>query len=261
MDKVVISLTSIRSRQDQLHLTLQSLLQQDYPDFEVRIFVSHEAYLLDEGFAAIPAECRALLRQDRRLRWCRVPNLGPYRKLLPILADPLMQNTLIVTADDDTLYPSHWLSTLVHYYRLHRCIIGFRGHQMARDAAGFLPYRRWMNQKIVQTPSLFLLPTGKDGVLYHPAFFHQAVLDIRSAMAVAPTADDLWFKWHTAINRVPAYLVHADYRSASLPDTNDGPSLYREFNAAGANDVTIAALEKYASNTFGATLLALQPSA
>ena len=257
MDKVIVGLTSIRARLDKLHFTLASLLAQDYPRFEVRLFTSRDPFLLDEGCVSLPAECRALMREDRRLKWMQVPNIGPYRKLLPLLADPLEINSLIVTADDDTIYPAHWLSTLVHYYRRHRCIIGFRGHQMMKGEGHFLPYRRWMNQKITTNPSPLLLPTGKDGVLYHSSFFHPSVLDVRNALKLAQTADDLWFKWHTAVSRVPTYIVHTDYRSASLPDTNEGPSLYREFNAGGANDVTIAALEKYADARLGATLVGI----
>ncbi|GLK83913.1 glycosyltransferase family A protein [Ancylobacter defluvii] len=256
MEKVIIGLTSIRARQDKLHLTLASLLQQDYPDFEIRVFTSRDPYLLDEGIEDIPPACRELAA-DGRLRWFRVPNSGPYRKLLPILADPLAQEALIATADDDTIYPAHWLSTLVHYYRRHRCIVAFRGHRMVKGDGGFLPYRYWTSQTITDNPSVFLLPTGKDGVLYHPSFFHPAVLDMITAMKAAPTADDLWFKWHSAVNGVPVYVVHPDYRLASLPDTNEGASLFRDFNDGGANDGAIAALEKYADGKLGMTLARL----
>ncbi|ODN71010.1 glycosyltransferase [Methylobrevis pamukkalensis] len=246
MEKIIVSLTSISHRMARLHLTLASLAAQDYPNFEVRVYVSPDRFLLDEGVIDIPPDCQALMDSDPRIRWMITPNIGSYRKLLPVLAENMSGEALIATADDDTIYPADWLSTLAHYYRRYNCIIAYRGHTMVRSEGSFLNYRRWMTRPQKENPSVFWLPTGKDGVLYNPLFFHRNVLNYHKALSVARTADDLWFKWHTALYNVPAYIVNTDY-TTMLEDTNDGPSLYKSFNQAGANDVAIAALEQYSS--------------
>lgn len=251
MPKVVVSLTTISHRVDNLHLTLESLLNQDIRDIEVVVYVSPDPFLLDTGVDAIPEACRNLMRDDARLAWRSVPNIGPYRKLLPALMGGLYANSLIVTADDDTIYPPNWLSTLVYYYNIHKCIIASRGHFMARSNGAFSPYRQWMAASNAENPSLYNLPTGKDGVLYHPMFFHKRVLDYRTALDLAKTADDLWFKWHTVCYRVPVYLVHRDYKALSFADTNSGPSLYDSYNQDGGNDRTVTALEHYAEHSLG----------
>lgn len=247
MEKVIVSLAAISSRMSNLHLTLASLAKQEYPDFEVRVYVSPDPFLLDEGVVEIPVECKRLIEATGgKVKWLYTRNIGSYRKLLPVLADPELNNVLIATADDDTVYPEDWLSTLVYYYRRHRCIISYRGHNMRKDANGFVPYRRWMRSKIVKNPSLFLLPTGKDGVLYHSSFFNRDVLNIHQALRHARTADDLWFKWCTATNDIPVYIVYTNYEDQTLATTNeDGPSLYFAFNEKGGNDRAIRALESY----------------
>lgn len=246
MRKIIVSLTVIHTRLARLHLTLRSLLSQGYSDIEVRVHASKEPFLLDQGAREVPDEIGSLIAEDSRLSWRWVPNIGSYRKLLPVLVETIDEDQLIVTADDDTIYPDDWLSTLLQYYSLFNCIVSFRGHYVAFDKEGFAPYRRWMTHGIVENPSERVLPTGKDGVLYHTSFFDRRVLDYAKALQLAPTADDLWFKWHTAVNSVPVYCVEPDYTKGSMKETSDGPSLYLQFNQAGANDTAVARLHHYA---------------
>lgn len=246
MKKILIGLTVMSSRLEKVHLTLESLLAQDYPDLEVRIHASRDPFLLDQGTDEIPEAVQLLMEKQPRLSWRWVPNIGSYRKLLPILAEEINQDQLIVTADDDTIYPANWLSTLVQYHSLFNCVICFRGHFVVFDKEYFAPYRRWMTHGIIENPSERVLPTGKDGVLYHASYFDRRVLDYRKALQLAPTADDIWFKWHTAINRVPVYCVETDYTTKSMLETSEGPSLYLNFNQAGANDKAVANLHNYA---------------
>ena len=254
MDKVIVSLTTISTRIEKLHLTLSSLLEQDYPNFEVRVFISRKPFLIDGGIQSLPPECHRLIRADPRLRLFYVPNIGPYRKLLPILTEASGTAALVATADDDTIYPANWLSLLCHYYRRFRCIIGFRGHQMFLENESWLNYRKWMTKGVQSNPSPLCLPTGKDGVLYNTSFFHPGVLDVQKALSYAATTDDLWFKWHTAILQVPVYLINTNFRSSSLENTNSGTSLYEQFNEKGGNDSAIDLLEKYAAKEMGTTL-------
>ncbi|GAB3644490.1 hypothetical protein GCM10028812_54020 [Ancylobacter sonchi] len=213
--------------------------------------------MLDEGIRLIPYEFQQKMKLDSRLKWCRVPNIGPYRKLLPLIADPILHNSLIATADDDTIYPSDWLSTLVYYYHRYNCVIAFRGHRMLRNGGVFAPYRRWMKKSKIENPSIYNIGTGKDGILYHPSFFSDSVTNIFDAITIAKTSDDLWFKWHTAINRVSTYLINQDYRINTFPGTGVGPNLYSNFNVDGANDKAVAELEKYFERKYGITIARL----
>lgn len=104
-----------------------------------------------------------------------------------------------------------------------------------------------MQSSIVRNPDLLLLPTGKDGVLYNSAYFSPGVLDYQTARRLAPTADDIWFKWHTAMSDVSVYLATTDYRRSTLASIDDGgASLYLKFNKDGGNDAIIGRIHQWA---------------
>ena len=251
-EPVTISLASISGRISSLHLTVESLLTQDYPSCTVRVHLSDHAYLLDEGVSELPGPLSELARKypgKLEFRWVR--NIGSYRKLLPVLVESVGRRRLIATADDDTLYPPDWLSRLVEHYDRHRCIICYRGHRMVRDQKGFVRYRRWMTSGLTDNPDVHILPTGKDGILYDSSFFHPAVLNHQAALSLAPTADDIWFRWHTAAFGVPVFSIYTDYTSMTFPTVSSGPSLYTEHNRGGTNDETIRKMIGYGKRELG----------
>lgn len=250
---IVVSLTTISTRMDAITRTLRSLLAQDHPDFRVRLHLSREPFLLDAGVpGALPSALEALARADPRLEIRFTPNLGPYRKILPVLAELGGARALVATADDDTVYPPDWLGGLVAAHRRHRCVVCYRGHRMVRRDHVFADYRSWMHGGILRNPDIYNLPTGKDGVLYDTDFFDPRVLNHVRALAIAPTADDLWLKWHySAFADVPTYIIHPDWKTQSFSDDSFGVSLYRNFNREGGNDETIRQLEAYARGAGG----------
>lgn len=252
MPFVSISLTSISRRLGTLHQTIGSLIAQDYPDFDVNLYLSSDPHMLDEGVTRLPEELDELLSgAGSRLKIYFTSNTGPYRKLLPLLAKNRGSSTLIATADDDTIYPPDWLARLVERYNTHRCIIAYRGHEMLHRQGSFTPYRRWMTTKSKQQSGLLLLPTGKDGVLYHSRFFHPAVMNIQAAAELAPTTDDLWWKWHSAAVGVPVHVINPDYTTDTLPEVDWQGSLYDTYNKAGENDRVIKRLDDYGSKKLG----------
>jgi hypothetical protein len=249
--RIDISLTSISSRMATICQTLRSILDQDYDgELQVHLHLSPEPYLLDAGVPTLPRELQALQRErGGRLQIHECPNFGPYRKLLPYLHRNWGLSKLVVTADDDTVYPSDWLRGLVDAYLTYGCVIAARGHRIVVKDGKIAPYRSWMGNRIDENPSHFILPTGKDGILYNTAFFPVGVLNIKDAVKIAPTADDLWFRWHLAANGVQTHILNMDYRSGTFAETDYESSLYLNFNRGGANDVAIASLESYFEET------------
>lgn len=258
-DRIIVSLTSIKARETALRETIISIVSQDYSShYEVRIHLSHEPYLLDEGFTAPPAWIDELARLNPycslSVRFVR--NTGPYRKLLPVLEeifdDPL--GTLIVTCDDDTHYTSSWLRTLLDQHSQVGGIVAFRGHTICLHPAGtnLLPYAIWQKNPQKRHYSLSNLPTGKDGVVYRPGYFDRAVLDVETAIRIAPTADDLWFRWHSIIRGVPCYLIDlGDKVFDDAPSFQHEISLWDAYNKRGGNDRTVSVLENHFIDVIG----------
>jgi len=251
---ITISLTSISGRMPALVGTLSSLSRQDYPDFLIRLYLSHGPFLLDEGVRRVPEDIAALAGKDDRLEVRFVPNIGPYRKILPFLAETAGRRCLVATADDDTIYPADWLFGLYRAFRAHRCVVCYRGHHMRREGTRFAQYRSWMRNVVPRNPDLFNLPTGKDGVLYDTSCFDPGVLDYATALRLAPTADDLWLKWHySATNKIATYIIHDDYKAHTFEQSDADGGLYKAFNKDGGNDATIQNLERHFQDRFGRT--------
>ena len=104
--KLIVSLTSIKSRIVYLERVVRSILSQSRAPDRVVLHLSEEPYLQDGG---VPQETLPTglltLEQAGLLEIRYVANIGPYRKLLPILRAEWEANCVIVTADDDTIYP------------------------------------------------------------------------------------------------------------------------------------------------------------
>lgn len=266
---IVISLTTIHSRLHYLPEVIHSLLAQSLQPQRIELNLSHEPYLLDEGIASdhpIVLELQKLPLVQ--INW--VTNRGPYRKIWPLLESWFSGSRhgeqLFVTVDDDTLYPDYFLAQLYHSYLRHDCVVAFRGRHIQLQNAQVAPYADWTLGRT--TPAHHNLPTGKDGIIYSTRFFTEAFLDYTTAKALAPTADDLWIKWHCALNGVPAVVLNpeastSDYKSFPVvsyaADYRD-VSLYAKFNkdvAGGKNDSSVAGLEQHFAGKYGYNLATL----
>ena len=187
-----VSLTTISARIETVATTLASLLDQERPPPRIYLWRSDEPFLIDEGVRDLPADLAAMIRDaEGRIEVRRCANWGPYRKLVPYLMENWGRGRLVATADDDTIYPRHWLASLVDCNLRFGSVITYRGHQIAFREGALAPYRSWMRGGIRINPSRLILPTGKDGVLYDTSLFHPSVLNIRQALRLAPTTDDL----------------------------------------------------------------------
>ncbi|WP_431305212.1 methyltransferase domain-containing protein [Sediminicoccus sp. BL-A-41-H5] len=216
---LTISLTSIRSRIGHVDRVIRSLLAQSPAPDHVMLVLSQEPYLLDEGVPpeALPPGLRQLWAEGR-FELVYAENTGPYRKLLPALRRHAGEERLIVTADDDMVYPEGWLACLVETYRRHRCVVGHRCRAIPVQGGRFLPYADW--ELLTAGPDifgevpegqrgLFTIATGFRGILYNTRFFPDLGL-IEELRALAPRQDDLAFKAAALAAGIPTVPVDRD---------------------------------------------------
>lgn len=217
MTKVIVSLTTIASRVQLLPTVLQGILAQGLPPDIVYVNVSDHPLFLDSGIELdiLPPEVRRMA-VDGTIRLTFGPNHGPYRKLLPALARHRHEDCVLVTADDDVMYPPRWLGGLVEAHQQTGHITAYRCRAMRFDPGSPLSYSRWERMTGDNSPnfgairaefqSLFTLPTGRGGVLYRPEFFPDAGL-LAELRQRAPLQDDLGFKVATLLQKIPVTVV------------------------------------------------------
>lgn len=188
-EELIISLTSYGYRIHDLHYVVESLLTQTLKPNRIILWLSKDEFSDD----LLPQSLKNKLKRGLEIRYCS--DLMSYKKLLPTLKE--FPNSIIVTADDDVLYPHDWLE------RMYRChinhpddIICTNAHIISFDDNGqILPYAKWNNPpQYRETASIALLPVGIGGVLYPPRTLDQDIFNTELFKRLTPTADDLWFK-------------------------------------------------------------------
>lgn len=245
--ELIVSLTTIPERIATVSLCLDSLLRQSLkPDRLILwLSVSMDSERPFVSNAHLPADLLSLVHRGLEIRWCE--DIRSYRKLIPTLrAHP---EALIVTADDDILYPRHWLRLLFDAHRKEpQYLHCHRAHLIKYDASDFaLPYGQWeMLSNGYKGPSIDLFPTTGGGVLYAPYHLHPDVLDIKTFMELCPNADDVWLKAMTLLAGVSCKKVA--YRTFPLIEINirNNRTLYSENVILNGNDTQIKAVaERY----------------
>ena len=233
---VTVSLTTIPKRLETTYICIETLFDQSVKADRVVLW-------LNPPKIELPESLYRLQRRGLTIAWTE--DLGPFTKLIPALK--AFPEDLVVTADDDTLYPRKWLQRLLEGHRRHPdAVICHRGKLMARDAHGRLKsYTQWPEFRSTE-PSHELFPTGKDGVLYPPRSLHPDVLSAQLFRDLCPTADDIWFKFMALLQGTTCVKLRKRHENLPLIHGTNRFTLHSRNVGEGLNDVYLqAVLEHY----------------
>lgn len=232
----VVSLTTYGPRLADVHYTIESIGQGDLKPSRLILWLAHE--LLAAG---LPLTLQRLQRRGLEVVGC--DDHGPHKKYFPYVMTAASLDVPLVTADDDHLYPRHWLARL---QRAHRdastdAVHCWRAHRIAFDGSGgFMPYRQWPGCTSLE-PSALHFTTGASGVMYPPRV--QAALREHGAAftACCPRADDIWLNANALRAGVPVVQVAPlPVAFFELPGSRD-QGLARSNVGGGGNDLQLAA--------------------
>lgn len=207
---VVVSLTSHPPRLSTVFLAVESLLNQSFRPDRIVLWLS----TAEIETADLPDTLR---RQQKRGLEIRLldENLSCYKKLIHAIEE--FPDCHIVTADDDFMFPRHWLRDLYRAHRRHpNCIAAYRGYWFSRRAARELrPYNLWPPADNATEPSFDIFPTCGAGAWFPPHALNARVTERQLFMRLAPDADDIWYKAHALLARTPTLMARP--RSVTFP--------------------------------------------
>lgn len=195
MNKKIISLTSISSRSEILKFTIESLLNQTLKPDEIHLNISKNSYLIDNGYKSIPPWL-SVLEKENKIIINFVENIGPYRKLIPLINN-LQNDDIIVICDDDVIYSNDWFQSLINQSidNPNKVICG-HARKIKKNVFNITQsYLHWPVYS-GNLPKRKLLPIGVGGVLYKPSFFNLNHLNNKIFLSIAKVNDDLWF-WNS----------------------------------------------------------------
>lgn len=231
----VVSLTSYGTRLKTVHLTIESIGRGRVRPGRIVLWV-------DPGVVVEELPPVLLRMRERGLEIGSSPALyGPHTKYFPYVMSEAPHDALLVTADDDSLYPSHWLAALQEGQAGTDDVVCFRAHRVRFEADGELaPYNSW--GPVTDTaPSPLNFATGVSGVAYPPAFLNELHELGDAFTGTCPKADDVWLHF-AAVSR-GRRIRQLGPRPRKFPEVmrTQATALHRENTARTANDVQIAA--------------------
>src|SRR5205823_10659134 len=131
--RVIVSLSTVPDRINNLRPTIRSLLRQTRPPDEIVLAVP-EFSVREQRPYLVPDYISRLARV--RILHCG-KDWGPATKFIPVVQEERTagrQNTLIMVVDDDRLYPSNALESYLYYHaQLPDAALCFRGAAMPRS--------------------------------------------------------------------------------------------------------------------------------
>lgn len=196
---IVVSLTTIPSRIEFVHLTIRSILAQKAKPHKINLWIHEDLKSL------ITPNLKKLEGDIFEICYSKID--CPHLKLINTLKK--YPTFPIVTVDDDQLYSPNLLGEL---YKSHlvkpKNIISTISRLIKFDEENYpLPYPQWPYVDELNFEDRFLLPLGVFGVLYPPNCFHQDVTNMNLIEQLSPKADDLWFKALSLIAGTKASII------------------------------------------------------
>ena len=193
-------MTTYPKRYDVVHLTLESLLSQTMKPDQIVLWIASE-----EGSDSIlPEKILRLKKRGLTIKYVE-ENIKSYKKLIYALEE--YPDALLITVDDDTIYPVDFVEDI---YGIHTkypsCIIANRCTYIDMDENNQIkPYVEWGENREIN-PSFNQFPTGVGGILYPPESLNKEVFNKEVFMELCSSADDVWFKAMGIMNNTQTYF-------------------------------------------------------
>ena len=206
---VIVTLTSIPSRLNIIHLTIRSILNQPIKPEKILLWLHKD---LRNNIPNTLSELEGDIFQIRYQDGLTCS----HRKLIYSLQE--FPDATLVTCDDDLIYSPEWLESLYNEHKEHpNSIIANECRLVSYGTDGeLLPYKQWKMQKNTDLNNQKLLPIGYGGVLYPAHSLHQDAVNDELFLKLAPKADDLWF-------RMMSYLNGTEVRRPKQPSSKPTP--------------------------------------
>ena len=245
-DHITVSLTSYPPRIPNLHICIESLLNQKLkPD-------CIELYLAEEQFPGkeidLPDNILKLQKKGLKIFWCE--DLKPHKKYY--FAFQNHPDSIIITADDDIIYDQYMISRLYRsYLRFPDCISCLRAHSITFNELGKLnPYNnwKWEDNSLLNKPSFQAIATGCSGVLYPPHSVNKEVFDKSNIRNLALMTDDLWLKAMELANDTPVVLEDKNKKLQYVDGSQE--SAISVYNTIEGNDQNLIKIINYYNDKF-----------
>lgn len=200
--QVIISLTSFPKRFSKLWIVIESLMRQKVKPDYIKLYLSKEQV---KNLKELPNSILKLQRNGLQI-FIKDDDLRSHKKYYYVFQDN--PEDLIVTVDDDIIYPSNMLKDLLDAFKSHPdCIVARYGHYIKFKNSSILPYKEW-DDDIKNNPSVNIFFGSGGGTLFQPNKINKDILDKSIFMDICKLADDVWLNAYIRLSGFKVFLVN-----------------------------------------------------
>lgn len=245
-ERIIVSLTSFPERINTVHLAIKSLMLQTHKPDQIILWLAEDQFTNTD----IPSELEDLTKLGLVIRFC--PDIKSHKKYYYALKE--INNDLLITYDDDIIYPPDSIERLVRYHlKFRECIICNRGLEMIHDNAGNLEkYRAWkvLSSIGVREPSIKIMPSTGGGCLYPPGSLDAAVFNLDYIKRYAFSADDIWMRVMSLLKNTKVVKTKKWHKTFTMINKSQHVQLAFENHLRGQNDVVVDNLQQIFPEAF-----------
>lgn len=238
--QVVVSLTSYPKRFPQIDLCLKSLCLQTVKPNRIILWLGSDSRKSDVDIIK-----KRFSKYGIEVRWDNKKNLFSHKKYYYVMQE--FPDDIVVTADDDLIYPRDWLEGLLASYKHNPdCISARRVHRITwRKDGNPEQYSKWESEARIDEPSHNLIATTGAGVLFPPRCFNEECYNSEIFMSKAKTADDIWLKVMAKLSDRKIVWVRNEMPMPTTIDLKQEEKLEMINCEGGGNDKIFGQLCKY----------------
>ncbi len=213
-ETVTVSLTSFPARIHIAHIAIKSLFLQSYRPDRIVLWLAKSQFP-DE---VIPAELEELKKYGLEIYFCEHDILGHKKYFWSLIEQK--ENEIVVTYDDDIVYPPNSLEMLINTHKkFPRSIVCNRAQEFMADADGnVINPGGWkiISNEGVKKPSFKLNPSNGGGCLYPYDAVHEDARNIDVIVENALRGDDIWTMFMAAAKGTPIVKTRKYHRTFTV---------------------------------------------
>lgn len=238
---IYISLTTYPARIDSAYFAICSILDQTVRPNKVILTLIKEEFPLGED--ELPLEIKSLKEKGLEVIWGD-ENLRPHNKYFYSMQK--YTNALIITIDDDILYPSDTIEKLINCYKkfptsisaFHTDKFSFYNNRLDKYSKAIIG----CNLEIL-IPKHNLLAEGFAGVLYPPSVLPPETFNKDLIKKSSPLNDDIWLKCIELKYGIPVVCASPIHKELVMMD-KQATALFLQNRVMNYNDEQLDAAQE-----------------
>ena len=255
-EPIIVSVTSYPARIHEVVLAIRTVYRQTMQPDKVILWLGEEKF--PNRYNDLPEELlRLVSEKGLEIRWCE--DIGPHTKYFYAFQE--YPDALVITIDDDILYPPDRIENLYQcYLRFPKAVSAGRADFVpVSEFEEMPPVTIWPEEvdAWVLQPSMQLYAMGVNCVLYPTVLFSQVseLLDKETIRRVCPYADDLWLKAMQAVAGIPVVVSEPDQPLPISTVESQDTALWHYNCVDGGNNVQWKQIEQEIDSRYGSGFL------